>query len=367
MVRSELFPPTWPTDRVGQSPDLGVGIDTVGLRGPVSASFMDTLPHIRMRQIFDSNDLIDCRLVGGSVHLPVFAGSAFVTADLRCGMPEVRVEFSAPSILHGHNRDVLPTDLLSDVVEVTLAALDRELPGMPTLDEIRVTRLDLTRDLDGVAETGDTLTQLSRLSPSRWSIHSSHMRDDGHVQSLVRGRRDRWRSTTYDKGYELAQKAGKTPDPAYRELLRSWSDASTSRLRFESRLYSTLLKEKRMHSLDNINGAELTRVAASHFEAANVGALLSGGSRMRDLLTHLKPSERRRVLAYLAAELLDVDIELSHNPRDEVRATCRRLNLTPDDLIASGDEPRRLDIDAGRELRGDDAIQGLIRPGSLSR
>lgn len=360
MLPNQVLDPTWPTDRVGRAPDLGVGVDTVGLRGPVSSAVFDHLPELRMRQVFAADNAVERMPVGGWVRLPVFAGSAFVAADLRNGKPEIRVEFSAPSILHGHNRDVLSPVVLSDVIEVTLAALDESLPGLPGVDEVRLTRLDVTRDIDDVLSTGDTLSSLATIATRAYSISTLHHRRDGHVQSIVRGSRDRWRSTTYDKGHELAEKAMKVASESARTVLRAWSEATQSRIRFESRLYSTLIKEQGLQRVDRLNGEALTDLASAHFASANIGALLSGGSRLCRVLTSLRPVQRRNVLAYLAAEFLGVDIELSHNPRDAVRSLCGRLKLQPHDLVAVEGEPRRLDFVSGRELRGDDALIGLV-------
>src|SRR4051812_27133033 len=105
------FAPTAPPppDRESLVPLSGIGFDTVAVRGPVSELFLEALPHLNLRQFDGKGEAPSCLTVGGSDTVQVGASNVMIRADKRFGRgPAARIEFNAPSILRGHNRDVLP-------------------------------------------------------------------------------------------------------------------------------------------------------------------------------------------------------------------------------------------------------------------
>ena len=100
---------------------------------------------------------------GSPTHHSIAAVNTFarVHADLRRGFPEVAVEFSAPSVLEGHNRNPLPARQLTDVARRVYESLERELTGVPDFDDLRFIRLDVDRDFLEVRSIRSTLAAIA--------------------------------------------------------------------------------------------------------------------------------------------------------------------------------------------------------------
>lgn len=221
-----------PSDRARKSPVFGLGADTIVLRGPAHPSMIEQLADRHFRQQYDdvTGKLSDV-LLSGSAGVEVGSTNVRLYADQRLGVPEVRVEFSIPAMLNGHNRDPVDLNVLPDAVKAALDRISDEISGMPSLDQLRPTRLDIARNFQRVECPSRTLTAISQLRVQRGGADLIYVGRDGRVRTLMRGNTERWLIRGYDKHQEMLDRARK--EPARRDLLAgdlpgadtsSWAD-----------------------------------------------------------------------------------------------------------------------------------------------
>lgn len=348
--------PLDPPDRARKPPVYGLGADTIVVRGPVDMSVIEQLPDRHFGQQYDdmTGELTDV-LRSGSTAVTVGETKVRVYADLRAGVPEVRLEFSAPSLLYGHNRDPTDLNLLSDVVEVALQIVSEEICGMPSFEQLRPIRLDIPRNFPDVESPSKTLEAISRLPVTRGQPDRIVRGSAGGVQTLMRGNTNRWLIRGYDKYEQMLDVAQR--EPWRRDLLMSAAEGNRGLLRVEVQLKSHFLRERGINRVDDIDTEDMHNVADAFFQRARFGEVIGGSTRLRDLMTSLSDRDARGVSAVLLAELAGYDPPLSRNPLSTYRALARRLGLTTADLLGGDTEPRRLDFRSGRELLGMDATK----------
>ena len=327
-------------------------MDTIALRGPAHPSVMGQLTDRHFRQQYDdmTGELIDI-LRSGSASVQVGATRVRLYADQRLGFPEVRMEFSVPTMLDGHNRD--PTWLveLPVAVEVALDKISSEISGMPSLDQLRPIRLDVARNFQRVESPSRTLTAISKLPVQRASADRVY----GRVQTLMRGNTARWAIRGYDK-YEQMLDLART-QPSRRDLLLTAAQGMEGLLRVEVELKSPFLRERGINRVDDIKVDDMHAVAEQFFDKARFGAVIGCSTRLRDVMTSLTDTEARGVSALLLAEFGGYEPPLSRNPLATYRALTRRLGLTVADLTDGETEPRRLDFASGTEMLGAEATK----------
>ncbi len=318
---------------------------------------MQQLPERRYKDMLDDHTGVlteDQR--GGNTTLLVGDAVVQVYADKRAVVPEVRLTFSAPAVLDGHNRDPLPLWLLPDVAEAVWMGVSRELTGMPSYEELRVTRLDLARDFVGVDSIPRTLWGISQLPVQRARIDRLERGDNGGWQTLTRGTKgSRWRVVSYGKSEELLEKAARTRDDERAELLRAVAADCEGRQRWELQMRRAVLLDERVASV-RLDEERMFTMSQRYFERTRFGDLIGGTQRLNDALDQLTPAQERGVVNVLVADLLGRRPRYSHNPADNYRALARRLNISAVDLASVGSEPRRLDFTSGTEKVGDEAL-----------
>lgn len=352
---SDGFPDSCRTD-----PVPGVGVDTVRLRGPAAPELLELLPHRRFEQMVDDDTGEIAELQrGGWTAVPVGYTSARVVADQRRG-PEVAIEFSAPTVLRGHNLRPLEAGMLGDVVDAVWAALDREFVGFPPLDELRLVRLDIDRDFQDVHSISTTLQALSLRKAARLRTDRLERGRGGSWQSLTRGVPGRWIAVGYDKGEQLAEAALRIWDPVRREHLLAAAVAGSGLLRWELQLRRRRLLEVGIGTIEDVTEEDIVQVAREHFHRTRFGDTISGGTeRVQRALAQLTSTEQRGVLSLLSADLIGLPVPMSHNNEDKYRRIARRLNVEPSDLLVVGDGERlRLDFDSGIQRVGDEVVAG---------
>lgn len=152
-----------PPDGPWKTASSGFGIDTVRLRGPATTELMAQLPEKRYTQLYDdiTGEMTEAQR-SGYTGIAVKETLVRVKADLRTGTPEVAIEYSAPSVLVGHNRDPLPLplSLLRSLAETVHDALGQELTGLPDFEQLRLLRVDVDRDFTNVRSIPMTLGRL---------------------------------------------------------------------------------------------------------------------------------------------------------------------------------------------------------------
>lgn len=336
-------------------------MDTVSLRGPATEGLMEQLPERRYRDILDDHTGVlmeDQR--GGNTTLRVGDTFIQVYADKRNVLPEVRLTFSAPAVLDGHNRDPLPLALLPDVAEAVWTSVSRELTGMPAFEDLRMTRLDLARDLVDVESIPRTLWAVHQLPVQRARIDRLERGANGSWQSLTRGTKGRWRVVSYGKSEELVEKAARTRDHDTADMLRAVAAGCSGRQRWELQMRRAFLVDEGVTSV-HLDEERMFTMSQRYFERTRFGDVVGGTERLFDALDQLSPAQERGVMYVLVADLLGRRPRYSHNPADDYRLLARQLNVSAADLLADGSEPRRLDFATGTEVVGDGALRDIGR------
>lgn len=359
-----LWVPALP-DSSRKPPLSGFGVDTLRLRGPATDELMELLPEKRFNQMVDADtgELYDAQR-GGAMAVPVGRAVARVTADYRRARPEVAIEFSAPSVLNGHNAQPLMVELAADVAEVVHDAVSAELPGLAPFQRFWLNRLDVDREFSGVRSIPLTLQAVSFHRVARATTDRLARGTDGLYQSLTRGNARRWLAVAYDKGRQLADQAERTWDHERRQRLRMVAAETGNLLRFELQLRGARLRDFGIRRIADVEEGTIYRMAQQHFDRARFGELLAGGTaRLSQALTGLTPAQQRNVLVILGSDLIGLQVPMSHNVESESRRLARRLSLTAEDLVGvHEDELRRLDFEAGVELVGEAAITRSCPP-----
>lgn len=346
-----LLQATAPPDSPWKTPLPGFGIDTVRLRGPATLDLLAELPEKRFKAMYDdeTGEVVEAQRSGYTA-LRVGETLVRVKADLRTGAPEVAVEFSAPSVLNGHNRDPLPVGLLADVVDIVHGVLRQQLTGVPSLSLMRLIRLDVDRDLLGVRSIPHTLWSLAQRPVPRVSVN--RLEAIGNTwQTLTRGNPGRWLGVGYGKGEQLALLADRAYDDDRRQLLQQQAEISYGTLRWELQLRREKLRDYGNLRPDALEERMILNMAEQHFERTRFSDVLAGGGeKVHEALAELTNTQQRGVLALLAADLVGLPAPMSHGPEDTYRALARRLRLVPDDLLGQTGDRRRLDFASGLEM-----------------
>lgn len=335
------------TDRRDPSPDLGVGVDTLALVGPTGVNTLFELDRISHRRYLDhgTGEIIDH---GHSGSHSILVGGATVGIwvwEGRLGA-EIRVQASVPHMLRGHNWDGVVPQELPLAVEILLDSVAEQLPDVPRPHEVRVSRVDLTRDFVDVRDPSATLRAIACHSMPRATINQQYLRPDGSVQTLMRGNKTHWVARGYDKSYE-ALHAGNDG------LQRQLASVRPRQLRFEVELRSKELRHRGVTTVDDLISADLTGLTRYYFERCrfDVNTAQTG---MADLVERLSidgvtSAQKRNLIVYLTCLQHDVQPLLSRGPFEEARALANRYKLAPDSLGKST-FARRLDFDQAREV-----------------
>ena len=348
-----MYPPTFPTDREEDAPDLGVGIDTVAVMGETTEAMLFEL----REHTFDRE--VD-RRTGAVTETQGFSdGKARI--GLACcrlfgwrrdGLAWLRVELSLPTMLYGHNRNALDRTLLTEAVDTSLTVLAETYSDIPPVDRTVVQRLDLARDFVGVESTDRTLTALAHRHIAYARFNESHRRPDGTMQSLTRGSKNEYLVRGYDKAYELLDKA--RTDRAGHELLIAWASVSGGRFRFELELRRPLLRRKGLIRMTDFTPDVIDGLARHYFEHAGWADPYGGRGRVQQTLEQLRPSlsraDFRSLCSFLYSVERGIEVDLSRHVLDRIRPLVRKHNLLD---IEDDGEVRRLDFDAGREIPAD--------------
>lgn len=350
-----------PTDRARKYPVPGLGADTVVLRGPAQPDLIQQLPDRRYRQQCDdmTGEMTDV-LRSGMTTVTVGDTDVRLYADRRNGGPEVRLEFSAPSILDGHNCDPFDLTMLPELVALALSVIGRDISGMPSYDQLRPIRFDIARDFPNVESPSRTMEAISRLPVSRARPDRIFRGRNAPVQTLMRGNTSRWLVRAYDKHEQMLSLAAS--EPWRRDLLLQAAEGLAGRLRVEVQFKAQLLRDKEINRVDDVDAHGMYEMAEKYFLQSRFGDVIGGSTRLRDVMTSLidqgRGADARGVSAVLVADLAAFDPPMSRNTLSNYRTLTRRLGLTVADLTGGEAEPRRLDFWSGEELVGMDATKG---------
>ncbi len=350
-----------PSDSSTRCPESGLGLDTIALRGPVNDGLLALLPVKHTRQDVDpTTGVINDRQTSGQIVVRVGRGDVKLHADARTGVPELRLEFSGPTILRGNNVEPVALELIGDLVDAVLTRLGDEVAYLPTYSELRPIRVDVARNLCGVASIPRTLGKLGLLRPSRSRIDRLERGRAGEYQSLTRGNQGRWVSRLYGKSEQLRDIARLPQNADRRQRLLDLAVGVEGVLRAEVQLHGGVLRNEGVTGVDDLKPDLLKGMAKDYFARSRFDATVGTSNLLRDALEDLlaqgRRGEARALAAYLLAESLGIEQLMSRNPANRARSLANRLGVSALDLTAPQESPSRLDFEAGTELTGDSAL-----------
>jgi hypothetical protein len=342
-------------------PESGLGLDTIALRGPVNADLLAFLPVKHSRQEVDEpTGVITDRQTSGQMLIRVGRGDVKLHVDARTGVAELRIEFSGPTILRGHNVTPVPLDLIGDLIDGVLTRLADDVPYLPTYAGLRPVRVDVARNLTGIASIPRTLGKLGVLRASRARIDRLERGRSGNLQSLTRGNQGRWLSRLYGKSEQLRDIARQPQNADRRQQLLDLAASAEGVMRWEVQLHGEVLRREGVTGVDDLKPDVLTGMAEDYFRRSRYDATVGGSSVLRDALEELVAQGRQRdasrLCAYLLAESLGIEPPMSRNPANKARSLANRLGVSALDLTSPNEVPSRLDLAAGMQLSGDAAV-----------
>ena len=303
-----------------------VGIDTLRLAFPIQ----------QWRAIPPAVESIDYQ--GGTTwskwHLE--AGGSFGAGNGRAW-----VEASLPVRMMGNNTVALPfcdlyaaiEDLMTEVA--TIVDFD---PAAVTPDKLRVPRVDLVRDFDGVTTPALLIAGLGQnRQPGRSQVlrHSDH----GRAESLTVTMKTSWTATAYDKHRE------------------SKGLAPAGRVRFEARLKTRRLQGAwasrhggPVRVIADMTEEKMEKLARSTFDAVGFGATVMTREEVarRVAESGLSGQEQATLVGHLVYQAAGMGSPLSEGSERKYEKIARELGvrLHPDALQAG----MRLDWETGRAL-----------------
>jgi hypothetical protein len=324
------------------SPDLGVGFDTVAVKGRTSMGNMLELDRVWSQQSVDrqTGEVAQTR-PGGDTQVLLGAATAkvklFTAPD---GAAVMKVEASLPRVLLGHNWDGIPVADLDDAVDELLFRLADHFDDVPRVEDVRLTRLDLTRDFLNVRNPSATLTAIAAHPARRATTHEKFRRNGHELQTLIHGSGRYWLARAYDKVYEQRQRSAPPAD-------------RTTQLRFELQLRSKILPNLGLTTVPALMSHDLTALTKKYFERCNyeVNTAMNNAdevfARLRD--EGISDAKLKNVQSYLFALEHNCSPMMGKNAFQEARALVNRHKLSPATLGATT-FVRRLDFDSGWEV-----------------
>ena len=341
-------------DRGPSAPDLGVGFDTIRLRGPARAALFDHLDELTVRRASRESQATP---KSGWSQFRVGLTHVRVNCNRRTGPLEVTMEFSGPKVRRGSNVEALPLCDLDDTIAEVIDGLGQHLPGLGAPGVMRVTRLDLARDFVDIHNPSSVLSRLAarrdtgRYRQETWSRAGSA----NLMQTLVRRVDDYWRASCYDKLYEQDEVAVRRQTRGRNQGAGLGANPAP-RLRWEIQLGHRTTAELRAKHGPRYTGNPvlLSAIAAEYFSRSDFDQPYQGGATMyAELMQELaagSPKDRREahtIAIYVASQVTGVEL-LSHNTIDRARKSLRSRGLSVSDLLTTDGPPARLDFETGR-------------------
>ncbi len=339
-----------------------VGVDTIRLRGQVSAGSLAVLPLQRKRLDLDhSSGTISERPTSSEVSLDE---QLVLRVDTWRGRPEAVLEVSVPRLLRGDNSLPATVSEVHDAVRELHAQAAEFVRWKDAPDELEVIRLDVVRDFTGVSGGQRLLSELARLPPHRagTAVHLTRACDG--VQTLYR-KTDRWQSRTYDRAEHYANRASRVSGEEA-DRLRELARREQGKLRYELQLGSRAARDHGLTVVAQLRTTDLAGVSKHYFDRSRLGERVGGGeSGLGDALAWLRTHDLYKsfpaVAGQLVTEHLGIEQASSAKTQHKYRMIARRAGLTWQDLlgglrVGGVTPPRRLDFDAGTLLVGDDAL-----------
>lgn len=326
-----------------------VDVDTIRLRGRVKdGESMRRLSHLRASRVLDAKAGSRMVLVAGT---DVLRSGARIGVDVQNqGAPEAYVEFSAPKVGTGSNVIPLP---LGQALEVARTVYDEAgdlVDWVDTFENMRVGRLDVDRDFEGVEHQGPLLSALSKVR-APYNPQTRYFPDPtkGGAVTLTRGPAARWLATLYSKEGEAAHRA-RFAQPHEKARAKADLDAARGRLRYELRLRPEALG-KNLRLVRDLNDDDLIRLRRGYFDRVGYGLEVTGMQRAAAVVMEhdeWRVNTRLALLGWLLVESQGLPVEVHRNNAAKYRRRCEEVGVTAADLLDMASTSVRLDFDSAR-------------------
>jgi hypothetical protein len=325
-------------------------IDTIRLSGPIHKHM---IPHWQMKISVDDNGEIQDRFTSTRVNTGDFELQVRVA---RNGEMEAVVERSLPTLRYGHNIDAVNVSTAVRVVNDIYDRASDFVEWAVDVDELRIRRLDLDRDFDGVAHLDHLLRGLARLHVPR-TANSSVFSDNEHhggALTLTRSVRDRWRASLYDKHAQVSHLARHQRDPLLSARMRERAAETQGRVRFEVQLRSKALRERGLNMMSDLDNAILLDLCENYFDRAQFGTPVGGAPHVDAVIARLATTSDSNyksvgaVLFMLKAEALNLPQPTTSSATlAKYRKLAREWGLSAADMSGLAGPPVALDFERG--------------------
>lgn len=346
-------PPAVPaTDRQRTGKNLSrsavLGVDTLTFRGRVDPAALQGLPVQRHKTNIDfvTGEVLAAR-TSSDVDM---ASGVTLRVDSRRGPVEARIEASLPRLRDGHNCHPLPISEVPELVRLLHAQASDWVQWQCAPNEVKLMRVDLVRDFEGVLDGKRLLTGLSRQAVPR--IHSRAYVNPGEaqVQTLTRFT-DRWAARLYDRSGSYQQHAratrGHTSDSYW-----GLAQREAGKLRYELELKSRFLKDYALDTLPGLLATNVTDLAETYFRKAGFDRVAAlGVVGLHEAAMRLKSegsyNQFPAVLGQLWIEALGLPQAASAPSRRNYLNKAQAAGITVEDLLQQSADTRRLDFHLG--------------------
>jgi len=332
-----------------ESPETPL-IDTIRLTGPVLGH---TIRQWQIRISVDDNGEMEDHFTSARESM---GDSMLRVRVAHNGVMEAVIERSLPTMKYGHNIDAVGLVTAARLVKDLYDRASAWVEWAVDFDGLRVGRLDLARDFDGVDHLDPLLRGLAQIHVPRTknsSVYSDNERQGGAL-TLTRSVQGRWRASLYDKHAQVTHLARHQSEPSKSARLRDLADEIQGRVRFEVQLRSQALRDHGVHTMTDLNEPKLLDLREKYFQRAQFGTPVGGAPHvdavMHRLATSGDPNYKALggVLLMLKAEALKLP-QPTTSPATlaKYRRLARAWGLSAADMSGLAGPPVALDFERG--------------------
>lgn len=325
----------------------GVGIDTIGLAGPISASCIeDLLSSTTAREV--DRHTGEIRTFPQTGHEALFPDNNLELKVLGApsGQASWFLEFSVPRLLNGTNISPAPLESVLPLLRQMAGPMNDRIGWVGDPGQWRVTRLDIARDFHGVTARAQLLDGLAPILVPHATFNTRQYRDTlGGTATLIKGTSRRYTSTLYDKSVELRGKGAR-------------SVSEPGHVRYELRLRRPVLVERGIACVQDIASTQVELLARSYFKKSGYDLEVRGMNRtlleLAVIRDELNPSEARqltKMLGILQMQAAGMDPCVSATTLKKHLDLASRLGVSAADFVHPGHDSLRLDFERGTQVR----------------
>jgi hypothetical protein len=347
--RSVTNSPRNPSDYEDRVPEIPL-IDTIRFSGYIHEH---RVPHWQMKRTVDLNGEFADRFTTTQVATEDFNLLVRVTHD---GMTEAVIERSLPTLEFGHNIEAVDVSTAARLVHGLYDKAAEFVDWAVDVGELRVRRLDLDRDFDGIEHLDHLLRGLARLHVPRTQNASvfSDNEANGGALTLTRGVRGRWRVSLYDKHAQVSYLARCEPDPDRSAWLERRAAETHGRVRFEIQLRNQGLRDEGIHTMSDLKEQKLMGLREHYFHRAQFGTPVGGAPQVEAVMKQLAITHDRDykffgpLIGLLMAEAMNLPQPTTSSATlAKYRKLAKEWGLSAADMSGLAGPPVALDYERG--------------------